>query len=216
MNGAGAGNMFCSVVPAAAAEHLHDARAVLLADAGDEPGDKENEEAEDDVQRQVRLGLRRREGEEQASVGHHERPPHVARGRGHPQQQAQREHHRARDPEPARHSEHPVPRPVQVAHDGVPGAVQLAAVPRRCVLRPVPAGDAGAEQEGERRDQRGRHHQRAGVMVLAAAPVRVQRPLPVPLLDHGHGNDLHRRQRRIRNSVGGVPHLKAAQGRQRV
>jgi hypothetical protein len=36
MNGAGAGNMFCSVVPAAAAEHLHDARAVL-ADAGDEP-----------------------------------------------------------------------------------------------------------------------------------------------------------------------------------
>jgi hypothetical protein len=78
-------------------------------EADDDPEEDEDGGPDEEVQRQVRLGLRHHEGEHQAGVGHHEGPAHVARVNGHPHQQAQRHHHGAREPHPARAHEHPVP-----------------------------------------------------------------------------------------------------------
>jgi hypothetical protein len=144
-------------------------------EADDEPDEGEEGQPDDDVQRQVRPGLRHDEGEDEAGVGHREGPQHVARVHGHPHEQAERHHHRARHPDPAGPPEHPVPRPVQVAHDGVSGAVvhHPAVAHERLVVLPVAAGHAEAEQEAERREQRGHHDQRAVVVARpAAVPVR--------------------------------------------
>lgn len=161
---------------------MGDARAVLRADADDEPEEGEDGRPEEDVDGQVCLGLRHDEGEDEAGVSHDEGPPHVARVHRHPHQQAQRHHHGAREPHPARRHEHPVPASVQVAHDGVAGAVHVAAVLRLLgVLLPVPAGDVGAELVRERGDQRGHHQQR--VRVVADPGVRALRA--EVLLVHG-------------------------------
>lgn len=65
---------------------------------------------------------------------------------------------------------------MQVAHDGVAGAVQLPAV-QRLRLLPVPAGDVSAELVRERGDQRGHHQQRVGVVADPGV-----RSLPTELL----------------------------------
>ncbi|CAL4930178.1 unnamed protein product [Urochloa decumbens] len=188
---------FSSVVAVAAEDRPDDARPAVRVEADDEPDQDEDGHPDDDVQRQVRPGLRHDEGEHEAGVRHRERPHDVARAHGQPRQQAQRHHHGARDADPARDPEHPVPRPVQVAHDRVAGVVErhlLAVPPRRRVLLPVAAGHAEAEQVGERREQRGHQQQRAGVVRRPASHVFVVRR-GAELLVAAHGQALRRRVR---------------------
>lgn len=86
---------------------------------------------------------------------------------------------------------------MQVAHDGVAGAVVVLGV------LPVAAGDVGAELVRERGDQRGHNQQRVGVVahpVVGASPAE-------PLLVHGlpvrvrqrrvHGRDAHLHAARV-------------------
>lgn len=109
IRGTSVGVCSASGLAATAAELLDDARAAVRVEADDDPEEDEDGGPDEEVHRQVRLGLRHHEGEHQAGVGHHEGPAHVARVNGHPHQQAQRHHHGARKPHPARAHEHPVP-----------------------------------------------------------------------------------------------------------
>jgi hypothetical protein len=113
---------------ATAAERLDGAHAALRLEADDDPDEGDEGDPDEDVQRQVSPRLRHHEGEHEAGVGHREGAAHVVRVHGHPHQQAQRHDHGAREPHPARRHEHPVPGPMQVAHDGVAGEVRQLAV----------------------------------------------------------------------------------------
>lgn len=127
--------------------------------------------------------------------------------------------HKAAAAETNRTARH-VPWPVQVAHYGVAGAVRhlLLAVPRcrRRVLLPVAAGDAGAELVGERRDQRGHHQQRVGVVahpgVGDAAAAAYSPSAAELLLVHGGGVTVNW-QRRVHTAVGVVAHLQVTRRR---